>query len=73
MRKNNIIFWASTIVFGLWEAVMPVSTWIFAPQYMTFGTKALGYPDYFAYTLVICKVLGVLAITLPQVPAKLKE
>jgi hypothetical protein len=73
MKKNNIIFWTATIIIALWEAVMPVSTWIFAPEFMTFGTKALGYPDYFAYALVIAKVLGVLAIVFPQTPPTLRE
>jgi hypothetical protein len=40
---------------------------------MTFGTKALFYTDYFAYSLVIAKVLGVIAITYPKTPVKLKE
>jgi hypothetical protein len=73
MKKDKIIFWTATIIIALWEAVMPISTWIFAPEYMTFGTKALGYPDYFAYSLVIAKVLGVIAITYPKTPTKLKE
>lgn len=73
MKKNNIIFWTATIIIALWEAVMPLSTWLFAPEYMTFGTKALGYPDYFAYSLVIAKVLGVIAITYPKTPNTIKE
>jgi hypothetical protein len=73
MKKNKIIFWTATIIIALWEAVMPMATWAFAPEYMTFGTKALGYPDYFAYSLAIAKVLGVIAITYPKTPAKLKE
>jgi hypothetical protein len=73
MKKNKIIFWTATIIIALWEVVMPISTWIFAPEYMTFGTKALFYPDYFAYSLVIAKVLGVVAITYPKTPAKIKE
>jgi hypothetical protein len=73
MKKNKIIFWVATIIIALWEAVMPISTWIFAPEYMTFGTKALGYPDYFAYAVVIAKVLGVIAITYPKTPNTLKE
>jgi hypothetical protein len=40
---------------------------------MTFGTKALGYPDYFAYSLVIAKVLGVVAIVYPKTPNTIKE
>jgi DoxX-like family len=73
MKKNKIIFWTATIIIALWEAVMPIGTWIFAPEFMTFGTKALGYPDYFAYTLVIAKVLGVIAIIYPKTPSTIKE
>lgn len=73
MKRNVIIFWTAIIIIALWEAVMPMSTWIFAPEYMTIGTKALGYPDYFAYALAIAKVLGVIAIIYPKTPEKLKE
>jgi hypothetical protein len=52
---------------------MPLSTLLFAPQYVNAGTKPLGYPDYFAYALIICKVLGVIAIILPKIPARIKE
>jgi hypothetical protein len=73
MKKNEIIFWITTIIIILWEGVMPLGTLLFAPQYVNAGTKPLGYPDYFAYTLIICKVLGVIAIGYPKTPAKLKE
>ena len=73
MKKNKIIFWAATIFIVLLEVVMPLGTLIFTPEYMTVGTKPLGYPDYFAYTLVICKVLGVIAIAYPKTPVKLRE
>lgn len=73
MKNDKIIFWIATIIIALWEGLMPVFTWLFAPEYITFGTKALAYPDYFAYSLVIAKVLGVIAITYPKTPAMLKE
>ncbi len=73
MKKNKIIFWIATIFIVIWEGVMPLGTLLFAPQYVNMGTKPLGYPDYFAYALIICKVLGVIAIAIPQFPAKLKE
>ena len=73
MKKNKIIFWTATIIITLWEGVMPLSTLLFAPEYVNVGTKPLGYPDYFAYALIICKVLGVFAIAYPRTPAKLKE
>lgn len=73
MKRNKIIFWSATVIIALMEAVMPVITWIFAPEYMTLGTKALSYPDYFVYPVVIAKILGVMAITYPKTPATLKE
>ncbi|MBK6330880.1 MAG: DoxX family protein [Bacteroidetes bacterium] len=73
MKKNKIIFWLTTIIIALMEGVMPLVTWIATPQYMTVGTKALGYPDYFAYTLMVAKILGVIAIVLPQTPNTIKE
>jgi hypothetical protein len=48
MKNNKIIFWVATIIIALWEGVMPLFTWVTAPEYMTYGTKPLGYPDYFA-------------------------
>ena len=73
MKKQKTIFWIATAIILLWEGVMPLSTLLFAPQYATAGTKPLGYPDYFAYALIVCKVLGVLAITFPRIPAKVRE
>lgn len=73
MKKNKVIFWVATILIVLWEGVMPLSTLLFAPEQATIGTKPLGYPDYFAYALIVCKVLGVITIAYPKTPAKLKE
>jgi len=73
MKKQKTIFWIATSIIVLWEGVMPLSTLLFAPQYATAGTKPLGYPDYFAFALIICKVLGVIAIALPRMPEKVKE
>ncbi len=73
MKKNRIIFWAATIVLSLWEGVMPAATLLFAPEYVNAGTKALGYPDYFAYALIISKILGIVAISLNKIPATIKE
>lgn len=73
MKKNKIIFWTATILIILWEGVMPLGTVLFAPEYVNVGTKPLGYPDYFAFALIFCKVLGVIAISIPKLPSKLKE
>ncbi|MFL5752993.1 MAG: DoxX family protein [Bacteroidia bacterium] len=73
MKKNRIIFWITTSILFLWEGLMPLSTILFMPQYVTAGTKPLGYPDYFAYTLIIFKVIGATALMIPQLPGKLRE
>lgn len=73
MKKQKIIFWIATSIILLWEGVMPLGTLLFAPQYATAGTEPLGYPDYFAYALIICKVLGVMAIAQPRIPEKVRE
>ncbi|PIF45931.1 DoxX-like protein [Chryseobacterium sp. 52] len=73
MKKDQIIFWTVTIIIALMEAVIPIITWITAPDLLTAGTKALAYPDYFAYSLVIAKVLGVIAIVYTKTPSKIKE
>lgn len=73
MKKNKIIFWTATIILILWEGVMPLGTVLFTPEYVTAGTAPLGYPDYFAYALIFCKVLGVIAISIPSLPVRLKE
>jgi hypothetical protein len=72
-RRNKVIFWVATVIIILWEGIMPLATMLFAPEYVNAGTKPLGYPDYFAYALIICKVLGVFAISYPKTPALLKE
>ncbi len=73
MKRNKIIFWVATSILIFWEGLMPLGTVLFAPEYATVGTRPLGYPDYFAYSLIFCKVLGVVAISIPSVPAKVKE
>lgn len=73
MKKYKILFWIATLIIFLWEGIMPLSTVFFAPDYVTAGTKPLHYPDYFAYALIIFKVLGATALIIPAVPARLKE
>lgn len=73
MKKNKLIFWVATGIIILWEGVMPLGTLLFSPEHVNMGTKPLGYPDYFAYALIIAKVLGVGGIGWPKTPAKLRE
>ena len=73
MRKHKIIFLATTGFIFLFEGLLPLSSLIFAPEYFNAGTKPLGYPDYFAYALIIFKVLGATALISPKIPLRVKE
>ena len=73
MKKTKIAFWASTVFIFLFEGIMPISTLLFAPEYANAGTKPLGYPDYFANMLIVCKFLGSLAILILALPARVRE
>ncbi|SDN09731.1 DoxX family protein [Kriegella aquimaris] len=73
MKKDKIIFWIATSIIFVMEAIIPLATLLFAHEYFNAGTKPLGYPDYFAYALMVCKILGATAIMFPKLPAKLRE
>ena len=71
MKKEKIIFWTTTIIIALFEGVMPALT--SQTELAKEGIKHLGYPMYFGNAIVIFKVLGVLALLIPQVPKRVKE
>lgn len=73
MKTYRFIFWIATVIIFLMEAAMPLSTLLFTPEYFNAGTKPLGYPDYFAYALIIFKILGATALILPKLHPRLKE
>jgi len=73
MKRNKIIFWLTTGFMFAFEGLMPLSTLLFATQYFNAGTKPLGYPDYFAYALIIFKVLGATALIIPKLPSRVTE
>ena len=71
MKKAKIIFWITTIIIFLFEGVMPALT--SQTELAKEGIRHLGYPEYFGNALVVFKVLGVLALVIPQVPNRVKE
>ena len=71
MKKAKIIFWISTGLIFVFEGVMPT---LFGQSEMSIqGFTHLGYPVYFVTLMTIFKVLGVLALIIPAVPARVKE
>ena len=71
MKKENLIFWSTTILIALFEGVMPALT--SHTEMAKEGLRHLGYPSYFGTAIVVFKVLGVLTLVIPQIPHRLKE
>jgi hypothetical protein len=70
-KTIKIVFRISTVLIFLFEGVMPALT--SQTEMAKEGTKHLGYPAYFGVLLTVFKVLGALALIIPQVPKRLKE
>ncbi|MEO6404992.1 MAG: DoxX family protein [Ferruginibacter sp.] len=71
MKKINIIFWVTTTVIFLMEGLIPAFT--SQTELAKEGIRHLGYPAYFGNVLVVFKILGALALMIPQVPNRIKE
>ncbi len=71
MKKTKVIYWISTIIIFLFEGVMPAFT--SQTELAKEGIRHLGYPGYFGNMLVVFKILGALALIIPQVPKRIKE
>ena len=71
MKKTNLIYWVTTGLIFLFEGVLPAFT--SQTEMAKQGISHLGYPAYFGNALVVFKVLGVLALIIPQVPKRVKE
>ena len=71
MKKVNIIYWTTTTLIFLFEGVLPALT--SQTEMAKEGISHLGYPAYFGVMLTVFKVLGALALILPQVPPRIKE
>ncbi len=71
MKKNKIIYWATTGIISVMMLFGAYSGFT-NPQFPEVY-KHLGYPDYFRVQLSTAELLGVLALFIPQIPARVKE
>ena len=71
MKRDKIIFWVTTGIVFLFEGVMPAFT--SQSEMAKEGIRHLGYPEYFGVMLMVFKVLGALALIIPQIPNRIKE
>ena len=71
MKKDKIFYWTATILIAIFEGVLPALT--SQTEMAKEGISHLGYPEYFGNALVVFKILGVLVLIIPKIPARLKE
>lgn len=72
MKKTNIIYWTSTILFGGFMLFSAIPDIMVVPEAVDFVTTKLGYPKYIIAFLGVAKTLGVIAILIPGFP-RIKE
>ncbi len=71
MKKYKIMFWVATGLIFITQGVLELLAYFNGTAVS--GIVGLGYPAYFAVMLVFAKVLGSLALVIPQIPARIKE
>lgn len=71
MKKYKIIFWVTTGLIFLTQAVLELVT--FRDPATIEAIAGLGYPYYFLPMLVGFKVVGAIVLIVPKVPARIKE
>jgi len=71
MKKDKIIYWATT---GLFSALMFMNAYMYftAPK-MIEGFRHLGFTDFFRKELAIAKIIGAIVLLVPAFPSKIKE
>lgn len=71
MKKNKTIYWISTALAMLTGATTAFM-YFTNPQFIE-GYRHLGFPDYFRIELGIFKIIGLLILLIPTIPARVKE
>jgi len=69
--KTKIVFWVTTGFLFLTQALMPIFTT--NDSTTKEAITHLGYPIYFILMLAIFKLIGGLALIIPQMPLRIKE
>ncbi len=68
MKKINVIYWISTIIFAGLIIFSAIPDALVVPDATKFMSGYLHYPDYFTRFIGIAKLLGVIAIIIPGYP-----
>ncbi len=65
MKKINIIYWTSTIVFAILMILSAFPSIMLSKDSVQFMNGLLHYPDYFTQFLGVAKTVGGIAILIP--------
>lgn len=71
MKKDKTIYWVSTVLAMLTGATTAFM-YFTSPQFIE-GYRHLGFPDYFRIELGVFKIVGLLILLIPAIPARVKE
>lgn len=71
MKRQKTVYWISTIVAMLTGATSAFM-YFTSPKFIE-GYRHLGFPDFFRIELGIAKIIGMLVLLIPGVPARIKE
>lgn len=71
MKKNKIIYWVATGL-AMFTGATTAFMYFTNPKFIE-GYRHLGFPDYLRVELGVFKIIGLLIILIPAVPARVKE
>ncbi|WP_159471160.1 DoxX family protein [Dyadobacter sp. 3J3] len=71
MKKNKIIYWASTGIVG--TMMLFTAFKYLTNQEMKEAFVHLGFPDYFRIELAIAKIIGAILVLIPAIPNRIKD
>jgi DoxX-like family len=71
MQKNKWIYWISTVLISLMMLASGVAYFLSAE--IGKAMQHIGFPDHFRVELGFAKIIGALALLVPQVSRRLKE
>ena len=68
MKRDNIIYWVTTGLFGAFMLFSAIPDLMVVPEAVEFVSGKLGYPQYIIAFLGAAKILGVIALFVPGFP-----
>jgi hypothetical protein len=72
MKKVNIVYWTTTVLFGAFMLSTAIPNIISDPASVEMISKQLGFPEYLIPFLGVAKTLGVIGLFIPGFP-RIKE